>query len=147
MKACFKCGVSKPLSEFYAHKAMSDGHLNKCKACTKLDVSRRVDDKRTDPEWMAAERARCRDKQAKYRKLGLAKNSPGAQKRWAKRNPQKRRAQGRAKSAQGKGFIQPPPGCEKCGAAVKLEKHHPDYSKPLFVQWLCPPCHGLTRRK
>ncbi|ENN8375873.1 hypothetical protein ACAX46_001263 [Providencia rettgeri] len=40
MKNCFKCNKEKPLSEFYKHKGTLDGHLNKCKECTRLDVKR-----------------------------------------------------------------------------------------------------------
>src|SRR6185436_4391248 len=39
MKTCFKCRQPQPLSAFYTHPMMGDGHLGKCKTCTKRDVA------------------------------------------------------------------------------------------------------------
>ncbi len=62
MKECFKCNVIKPLSDFYKHEAMGDGHLNKCKECAKKDVKSRYCVLIEDSEWKEKERARCRKK-------------------------------------------------------------------------------------
>lgn len=42
------------------------------------------------------------------------------------------------------GDLVPAQVCERCGqppAGRALQGHHTDYSKPLDVVWLCPPCH------
>ena|SRR3990167_1092402 len=31
--------------------------------------------------------------------------------------------------------------CVDCGSTHRIHGHHPDYSKPYEVIWLCPLCH------
>lgn len=74
MKKCFKRGVLKDLRDYYVHKQMGDGHLNKCKDCTKLDTKTRENNLREfDLEWVEKEKKRGREK---YKRLGCKKQSP-----------------------------------------------------------------------
>ena len=41
MKACKKCGVLKPLEDFYRAAGTRDGHRGDCKACSSKDKQRR----------------------------------------------------------------------------------------------------------
>jgi len=66
-KVCFRCETEQPLSQFYKHKQMADGHLNKCKTCTKKDSGKREKENRENPEWVKKEQARAREK---YHRLG-----------------------------------------------------------------------------
>jgi hypothetical protein len=70
-KICFKCENTLPLSDFYVHKQMNDGYLNKCKNCTKKDVSKRENELRKNPDWVKEERRRSREKyhRLEYRNL------------------------------------------------------------------------------
>lgn len=58
MKICFKCGKSKPLTDFYKHPQMPDGHVNKCKECNKRDVRKNYAENKT--QYQAYDRARQR---------------------------------------------------------------------------------------
>ncbi len=65
-KKCFKCNIEQPIENFYAHRMMSDGRLNKCKACTKADTKHRYNLLRKDDDWVNKERERGREK---YKRL------------------------------------------------------------------------------
>lgn len=134
MKRCFKCGVEKPLEDFYAHPQMGDGHLGKCKDCAKLDM--RVD-RATKPRVREYDRQRA---QLPHRKALRVKVT----KEWASKHPEWAKAQTAAGNAVRDGKIEKPKLCEGCGLPKRIEKHHPDYSRPLLVVWFCKPCHAIA---
>lgn len=135
-KRCFKCGEVKPLTEFYQHPEMADGHLGKCKTCAKNDSSVRYRKKVGDTEFVEKERKRGREKY--HRLYGFGRN-------WT--SPEgapniKNNASTKLNYAVRSGRIIKPTRCGDCGKEhSRIHGHHEDYTKPLAVHWVCPLCH------
>ena len=110
MKECFKCHRMLDLAEFYRHPQMGDGHLGKCRECTKKDVKARTDKLRMDPEWAESERVRGREKHRRlYRKSVKPYRSYADrdQRPWHERYPEKVAAGSHSQ------HIPAPDGCHK----------------------------------
>lgn len=146
MKTCFKCGITKPFDQFYAHPQMKDGYLNKCKSCAKIDSANRHHTKKSgDPNWYESELERQRLKSKKMRLDGRhSKPSPESRRGYSQRFPSKRKAVTLVNNSLRDGKIKRLP-CEVCGDK-KAQAHHDDYSKPLEIRWLCVTHHAEHHR-
>ena len=129
-KTCFKCGQEKDIGEFYAHPQMADGHLNKCKECTKADAKKNYrNNLSTRRAYDATRNKRDNRKAQRYRSTVNLRA----------KYPEKNKARQAVARALASGVLLRL-DCEHCGNP-KSEAHHPNYSKPLDVVWLCLPCH------
>jgi hypothetical protein len=135
-KECFKCNTVKPLSEFYKHSQMADGHVNKCKECNKNDVNKH---RANNLERI---RAYDRERGKLAHRLQLAAEVTRA---WRAEDKRRNIAHGMVARAIKNGILIRQP-CIRCGAE-KSEGHHEDYDKPLEVMWLCTPCHKQRHKE
>ena len=147
LKTCFKCNTEKPLTEFYKHSEMADGHLNKCKKCTKIDTRRNRADRSEYYRDYDQHRAMQPDRVAaryQYSQTEAGKAAAIRAKQVFKaRHPQKRKAHIAVGNALASGKLKRQP-CIVCGK--KAQGHHEDYNKPLDVTWLCTFHHALRHK-
>ena len=131
-KQCFKCGRVLDIEEFYQHKQMKDGHLNKCKDCTKKDVHERS--RKCFNKIAEYEKARSQtEKRKQLRQL--------YQKKYRQEHPERVAINLRVRRAINAGEIIKPKCCSVCGKECKTIAHHYDYTKPLDVIFVCQRCH------
>lgn len=131
-KPCFKCRQSRPLSDFYLHPRMADGHLNKCKFCAKLDV--RLNRAKRSDFYVTYDRERGLRPERKnmYRRKQIE---------YRARHPERTSVYCKVYRAKKAGVLAPPIRCPGCGEVSQIDAHHEDYSQPLQVTWICPRCH------
>ena len=153
-KQCFKCLRHLPLDDFYRHPRMADGHLNKCKECAKADVNKNRAENleyyqefdRNRFQYDLERRSFQLDQMREW-----AKNNPEKmaefKSQWADRNPEKVHCHKVCKKAVRIGSLTKSDACNMCGTKDGLiHGHHPDYTKPLEVMWLCATCHSRQHR-
>ena len=128
VKTCFKCLEVKSLDEFYRHAMMADGHLGKCKACTKSDST--------------AHRASNIER---YRAYDRGRGSRQAGNIWRTLDPRRTACHNAVTRAIHAGTLHRQP-CEVCQSIEHIHAHHDDYSKPLEVRWLCAAHHRQWHR-
>lgn len=124
MNVCSKCHRQLDAQQFYSCSKMTDGKVAECKDCTKTRVYERrlanIDQVRE------ADRARNR-----------TENRRGLYRAWKKKNPEKVKAHNAVNNAIRHGRL----ARLSCWCGELGEAHHPDYSKPLDVVWLCKKHH------
>lgn len=133
MKNCFKCEKLLPLLGFYKHSGMADGHLNKCKTCSKKDnFEYRYGKGREKVLTYDLERSKNPQRKASAKKIISE---------WRKKYPDRKKAQYAVNNAIRDGRLTKWPICALPECNKPPEAHHPDYSQPLSVVWLCSAHH------
>lgn len=129
MKTCTTCGTEKPKSEFQVRLASKDGFTAACKLCLKARDTKRYEKER--------ELRLARQKMYLSTPDGKAAHKRAVQ-GWQEKNKLRRAAHVILGNALRNQTVKPQP-CWVCGK--KAEAHHPDYSRPLDVVWLCKQHH------
>ncbi len=116
-KTCSRCGETKHIV-FFTKQTGKEYYKNKCNSCRyKYWVAIRDNDKHKEGT-IRYEKARSKEGHPSYHKYVCRREFH---------------------KALASGLITKQP-CSACGD-IKAEGHHPDYSKPLDVVWLCRKHH------
>jgi hypothetical protein len=147
MKRCCKCKEEKPLDRYQKSKGSRDGFQPRCRECHSLAMKEyRESEKgrRATENWTEETRKSGRKKEwdSLYRKTKagiMSKKRSYEKERY--HSPEKIRARWTTSNLLRSGKIVRPEKCSRCNCEGRIEAHHPDYSLPKKVIWLCHICH------
>ena len=135
---CSQCGQEKPLDEFDVNKTKPLGRAYRCKECRRVYDRGRSKERAKTPEkiaqvarWHQSEHGKMMARRSRAKRFALHK--------------ERYQAKEMLERLVNKGIIQRLP-CAKCGE-INGQGHHPDYSKPLEVVWLCQAHHSEEHNK
>lgn len=132
IKTCSVCKKNREYKDFYK------GAYNKCKYCIKAYQKNYQSNRRKDDEY--------RKQQKEYYLMWYENNGRtrgDSSEIWHLNNKDKNNIHHKVWYALHTNKIIKPKKCQYCKREVSLSGHHPDYSKPLEVIWLCGSCHKI----
>lgn len=147
---CIDCG--KGIS-YYSKRCSACNGKNKLKY---IDKKIKLDGKESkDKDYLSkkAWREQNKNKDFESKKKWLKSNSEKRKqvcREWDKRNPEKRREMQKRtalrnpekiKTRNKARYLKKDSKCMFCGSTERLQKHHPDYSRPELIITLCFKCH------
>lgn len=132
-KQCNKCYKTKIMSEFPKLKGEVPDFGWACKKCVRIKHR----------EIYEGRKEKVRSQKKEYYLKNRDKFDEKSRKMVIERSP-KYVARYLLRSAVSSGKVVKL-ACERCGD-IKTQGHHPDYSKPLKVIWLCRKHHGEIHR-
>ena len=138
-KPCWSCGRVLAAGEFGKDSNRPGGLRVECRSCKNErqrpkcphDVLAK---RKYDRAWRAENRESARASARRWARV--------AGTRTASVDCERRAARVALANAVRGGKIDRPDFCSRCGSECRPEGHHPDYKRPLDVEWLCTVCHG-----
>jgi len=142
LRVCRVCCVEKPLAAYSRLSTNPEGRQTTCKTCA--------------ADYQRFRRAAFRERVKKIEIMSLLRNLDkrrASVRRYAtsdagrqnailrtkarrKKYPERVNAMNAVARALRRGILTKGP-CEVCATTTRIEAHHPDYTKPLDVMWLC----------
>jgi hypothetical protein len=145
---CKACGADKPADQFY------ESNKSKCKECVK--AASRANRAENIDYYLAYDRARDNQphrvaaRKAYQETDAFRAAHHAANDRYREAQPERARARAAVNKAILRGKLAPWPVCAVPTCECRPEAHHPDYSRPLDVVWLCDfhhkQAHALVKK-
>jgi len=135
LRKCRVCGLEaytqEELKQFKYNKPSKFHRQNLCKKCDNTQTR----------EWQTKNQEQYKNQKEIYQKKHKIQHRVNSS-NWKTNNSQKVKAYAIALNS-----TKLKDCCEDCGSIKSLERHHPDYNKPLEVVTLCKSCHMKRHRR
>lgn len=121
LHTCTACGLAQPSFEFRRRLSRTDSFCSTCRKCRRALSAAYQSKNRAG--LAAKAKARYWTSPERFRRMAAAHQA--------------------VRAAIKAGALHRPAACENCGKNGQPQAAHHDYTRPLFVRWLCQSCHTI----